>query len=153
MLELSKQKERANRGKYAEGQVRKVLEKLNNNIIAFDFERNYDARSSMGRIPARAGDFTFFGVRHGVIEVKEVDHDFRLPKKNFNPDKFPKIRKRQLANGLVVVLVYHRTTELWRHVPFEFFYDRRDLPSWVLSDFPTFKTDDLMSILAKAGVG
>jgi hypothetical protein len=136
MLELSKRKEAGTRGKYAEDQVRNALKALSALRADFDYERNYDARTSMGRIPARAGDFTIFDAgSHGIIEVKQVDHDYRLPKKNFDPKKFGKIRMRQLAGGKVSVLVYFTPSKLWRVVPFEYFYARKDQPSWDLREF------------------
>jgi hypothetical protein len=150
----------AGRGKYAEGKVREQLLKESQRRAGFDFERNYDARSSMGRIPRRAGDFTIYGydigiggptaAGHGVIEVKEVEHDFRLPKKNFNPDGFGILRKRELAGGLVAIIVYHRTTKLWRSVPFQFFWENAGEPSWDLTQF--FGYSSAKAALQAAGV-
>jgi hypothetical protein len=137
---LTQLKERATRGKYAEDKVRDELKALSDRRAYFDFERNYDARSSMGRIPRRAGDFTFYtSTGHGVIEVKQVNHEFRLPKKNFNPDGFGVLRKRALAGGKIIVLVFHTPTRIWRYIPFEWFDERRDQTSWVLSDFREFQ--------------
>lgn len=136
----------ANRGKEAEKEVRKILEKFSAKWAAFDYERMYDARSAGGRFPAQVGDFSWFcGIPHnykfGVIEVKEVEHDFRLPSKNFS--QVPKCRKRQLAGGVIVVLVNHTTTGLWRMPPFQHFAENAGAPSWDLSGFPTFTLEQL----------
>lgn len=129
--------ERANRGKYAEGKVREALKVLALGNKDFDFERKYDARASRGRIPSQTGDFGWYSInRHGVIEVKQVGHDFRLPKKNFDPAKWGRLRLRRMAGGEIGILVYHSTTKLWRAPSFDFFLSNPDAPSWDLSGLP-----------------
>lgn len=134
----------ANRGKTAEKQVQTFLEKLSRDKAGFDFERQYDARSSRGRLPSQTGDYTFYvqspkGSRlHGAIEVKEVEHDFRLPKKNFSEDQIARLRRRSWAGGYIVVIVKHTTTKVWRVPPFPWFDDNKSQPSWDLSEFPTY---------------
>jgi hypothetical protein len=125
------------RGKYAEGKVRAVLEYLNHKYAKFDYGRIYDARSAGGKgIPARPGDFEFYAPGlFGLIEAKEVEHDFRLPKKNLDKEQIAKLRKRQLAGGTIFVLIYHTTTGLWRRVPIEWLHERAGQPSWDLSEF------------------
>lgn len=126
------------RGKSAEADVRKHLEYLKQFKHDFDFERKYDARSARGRFPSQAGDYGFYlpGV-HGLIEVKEVAHDFRLPQKNFSKDQIARCRMRELAGGIIVIIVKHTTTGLWRIPPFSMFRDYPTAPSWVL-DSPTY---------------
>ena len=134
------------RGKYAEDEVRKYLERINREVVAFDWHRVLDARSAGGRFPAQTGDFAFFAPRlHGVIEVKEVAHDYRLPSKNFNVKQINRLRKRALAGGLVVVLIRHSTSKVWRRVPLPFFVERLNAPSWDLGAFEA--TEDLASLL------
>lgn len=133
------------RGKAAEKEVRAFLERLNFKYAGFDFERVYDARSAGGRFPARPGDFEFYAPRlHGLIEVKEVEHDFRLPRKNMEGAKakgdakvsrIAKLRKRQMAGGTIFVLINHTTTGLWRSVPIDWLHERAAQPSWDLSEF------------------
>lgn len=152
VAEMSERRALGTRGKYAEDKARDELRKRSADNARFDYERNYDGRSSMGRIPARAGDFTFFvgalvdgnaviePVSHGVIEVKQVAHDFRLPRKNFDPAKFGILRKRELAGGKIVIIVYHSTTGKWRVVPFGWFVALKDNASWDLTTWPTYNT-------------
>jgi len=129
------------RGKKAEADVRKILERLKSEKVDFDYERKYDARSSMGRIPSQTGDFGFFTPAcHGIIEVKEVAHDFRLPRKNLGSEQIAKMHVRMLAGGAIVMLIYHSTTGAWRCPDFSRFLVQRDVPSWDLSDEPTFVT-------------
>lgn len=137
------------RGKSAEVQARKFLEKMSAAHVDFDFQRQYDARTARGRMPSQCGDYVwFYSTRHGVLEVKEVAHDVRLPKANFGestegtkiPKAFGKLRKRMLARGEITVLVHHSTTELWRAIDFRYFLEHQDQPSWVLEEFKTYPT-------------
>ena len=105
---------RGTRGKYAEKKVREYMESLKEKHIGFDFERVSDARSAGGRGAKKVvGDFLFFspGV-HGVLEVKEVNHLFRLPAKNLT--QLPKLRIRELAGGRCLIVVYFKPAKLWR---------------------------------------
>ena len=149
-------------GKYAEGKIRDELRRRGNEDSGFDWERNYDARSSMGRIPRRAGDFTYYWQQplddrlllrhrgHGVIEVKQVKHDFRLPRKNFDPDGWGILVKREMAGGKIVVIVFHSTTKKWRVVPFGWFKSLRDAKSWDLTTWPMY--DKAQAVLDAAGL-
>jgi hypothetical protein len=131
----------AERGKAAERDVKKYLQEVSLQYFDFDFDRIYDARSAGGKFPSRPGDFEFYYPgRHGLIEVKEVNHVFRLPEKNFNKRAIARLRKRQLAGGTIVVVVRHSPTGLWREVPLSFFVQRADQPSWDLTEFPAVKT-------------
>lgn len=136
----------ANRGKLAEKKVHDYLTALGNTRAFFDWSRIYDARSARGKFPSRPGDFEFYrafpgqGGRsiHGLIEAKEVHHDFRSPEKNFNTGQIARLYKRQLAGGTIVILVLHTTTVLWRVVPLEYFRTRLSQPSWDLTEFQTY---------------
>lgn len=126
------------RGKYAEKKVREALEDFAENNPNFDWERILDARSAGGRFPARPGDFGFFGINlHGLIEVKEVKHDFRLPHKNLSTNQVAKLKKRKAAGGNTLIIVYHTTTKKYRALPLEFFLVREG-GSWDLSEWPEF---------------
>lgn len=131
----------ANRGKTAEEKVTAFLKTYGERHQDFDWARNYDAHSAGGRFQRQTGDFQFYkpGL-HGVIEAKEVAHDFRLPHKNFEKEKVAKIWKRELAGAAVFVVVYHSTTGLWRLPPFTFFRLARTGGSWDLTPWPTFKS-------------
>ena len=139
-------KSRGDRGKFAEGSVKKFLDKRKAEDAHFDYERYYDARSAGGRFPSQIADYGFYFTEgkeksfHGVIEVKEVEHTFRLPKKNFDPDKFPRLARRRQAGGAIIILVCFMPAKLWRIVPFEYFESLRAQPSWDLTDFPTYKS-------------
>ena len=130
----------ANRGKYAEGEVKKFLKKMEAANCAH--HRFPDAHSgSMVTAPA---DFMF--MQAGVfrlLEVKEVQHDFRLPYDNFSPDQVARMRMWQAAGAHVWVLVYHKNLKAWRLIPAEWFLNRprlsasgKPVGSWVLDEFP-----------------
>ncbi len=128
----------ADRGKKAEKAVSDYLGALSGSVAAFDWHRVYDARSAGGRFAAQPGDFAFYAPQlHGLIEVKEVEHEFRLPKKNFDNDQIAKLRKRELAGGEIGIVIHFKTLNqsFWRLVPLEYFRARLDVPSWDLSEF------------------
>lgn len=124
------------RGKSAEADVREHLEHLRKSKWHFDFERKYDARSARGRFPSQTGDYGFFipGM-HGIIEVKEVHHDFRLPQKNFSKDQIARCRIREMSGSQIIVIVKHTTTGLWRVPQFDIFRDNPTAASWVLTPY------------------
>lgn len=140
----------ANRGKWAEGEVKTLLAKLASSSSRVDWQRNYDAHSAGGKFPSQTGDFSFFSPNcHGVIEVKEVHHPTRLPYKNF--ENTGKLRVRELAGGKIVILVAHLPEKLWRIVPFEFIKIKdpaKPSGSWVLTDFPPCSLANVESWLA-----
>ena len=90
------------RGKYAEKKVAEWLDRMGTRHATFDWSRIYDARSAGGRFPSRPGDYEFFAPGlHGLIEVKEVEHDFRLPAKNFDKKQIARLYKRQPPAGVI----------------------------------------------------
>lgn len=125
------------RGKYAERETQKVLDRLNRLLLDFDYTRVADARAARGRLAAQVGDFEWFRpAYHGVIEVKTVQHDYRLPVAKL--PQLPRLKKRALAGGKILVLVYHTTTKRWRPCPLAAF--KGEMSSWNLSDYETFDT-------------
>ena len=131
----------ADRGKRAEKAVSTYLAKWAESSAKHDWHRVYDARSAGGRFAAQAGDFAFYTTKaHGLIEVKEVDHEFRLPKKNFDNDQIAKLRKRELAGGNICVLVHFTKVNRWVLPPLNFFYTNLSVPSWDLTNYLGFET-------------
>lgn len=103
----------ANRGKFAEKEVHDYLKDLSARKAKFDFERLPDARAAMGRFKSMIGDFEFFlPGAHGVIEVKETKHLYRIAKDKL--EQLPRLQKRAMCGGTCVVLVYHSTSKVWR---------------------------------------
>lgn len=146
--------ELASRGKKAEEAVSKFLKRQKDNIASFDYQRQYDARSAGGRFQSQVGDYLLFRarkyqtergeelytIRHGVLEIKQVHHDFRLPNKNFSAEQIAKIRRREMAGADALILVFHTTTQTWRAPPFSIFRDEPNAPSWDLSPYHAFET-------------
>lgn len=137
----------ANRGKYAEGQVKKKLASLES------------ARQAHARWPdARAGSFAvaladFLIMRDGrmtLLEVKEVAHDFRLNHGNLGTDQIGRMRAWASAGAQADVLVYHSTTKLWRAADIHWFYtgyhkvdgDGKKVGSWDLRELSTMALDE-----------
>lgn len=134
----------SNRGKVAEGKVKKELEVLSC-LANFDYERITDAYSSRGGASAsRPGDFLAFQNGTAVLlEVKEVAHDFRLPRGNFKTDQRGRMMKRHYAGCLCYVLIYSSTTGLWRMLPVTYF-GTETTGSWDLSTVPATDLRSLM---------
>lgn len=148
----AKQRDKGDYGKWAEKEVRKVLQEMSDAHLHFAFNRTLDARSAGGKFPAQAGDFQWFYnlplidiTCNGIIEVKQVEHLYRLPFKNFETDDYARVHKRELAGSRVLVLVAHKLEKMkpkdvtWRALPLSYFADRNDVKgvgSWDLSEVP-----------------
>lgn len=158
----SSDKSPADRGKYAEGEVRKFLKQLETDFVEFTFNRVQDAHAAGGRFTAQAGDFQAFRkfktagasdvTANWVIEVKQTEKPERLPYKNYSEDKVARVVKRQLAGSIPVVLICHGNDAkaLWRIVPLLVFQHRNpETPSgsWLLTDYPTMPKAQAFSIL------
>ena len=132
----------ANRGKSAEAAVKKYLAKRSE-TIGFNFMRLPDARS--GSFQPTTADF--LAVSWGkpyFIEVKEVNHAFRLPSKNFGRDQRARLRAFELAGALARILVFHTPTKAWRALLLDHFED--DPPSWDLRHQPEITLDEAMTV-------
>lgn len=152
-----------NRGKYAEGKVKDFLEQWKQRVAAFTYNRILDAHSSKGAMSnPQPGDFQWFlgtgykftlgsesvvrdWTRNGLIEVKEVEHDFRLPYQNFAIDQVGRMTIREMAGSECIVLICHRTKgqrgAVWRQVPLSFFRERPG-PKYGSWDVSSFAFDD-----------
>lgn len=158
----------ATRGKYAEAKIRDFLKAWAESHANFAYNRITDARSAMGAMSnPQPGDFQWFmstgelvwgyskekGAQHlltrnGLIESKEVLHEFRLPYKNFGADQVGRMAIRQLAGSECIIIVCHRVQgqrgALWRNVPLDFFRERPGGPygSWDLTQFEIHESVD-----------
>lgn len=152
----------SNRGKFAEGEVRKFLKLLESEALGFTFNRVQDAHAAGGRFAAQAGDFQAFRKfktagasdlsANWIIEVKQTEMKDRLPYKNYSEDKVARVVKRQLAGSIPVVLICHGNDAkaLWRIVPLLVFQSRNpETPSgsWLLKDYPTMPKAQALGIL------
>ena len=130
----------ANRGKYAEGQVKTRLKKLES--VNVTHHRFPDARA--GSFVTAPADFMV--LKEGVltlIEVKETEHDRRLPYSSFGKDQIARMRLWQAAGAKAHVLVCHKRLKLWRFAEVNWFFDNyvltkdgKAVGSWVLDDIP-----------------
>lgn len=130
----------ADRGKLAEEQIRKWLDKLalqQHNAIY----RLPDARAG-SRLPTLADFILCHRATLYLFEVKEVAHDFRLPHGNFDKAQVARMKRFCMAGAISVVLVHHSTTGLWRYTELETFASREG-GSWDLSDVPTTTLEDV----------
>lgn len=127
------------RGKDAEKEVQKVLDKMNVRHTTFAYIRLPDARAAMGRIKKQLGDFVCCSDSQTIaLEVKSVNHAYRLPKANL--DQLPLLKKFYLAGAECFVLVHFKTTDKWRVVPAYLF--ESDVTSWDFREFSWSKEHD-----------
>lgn len=144
---LNKVNKFADRGAVAEKAVQKYLTDWAQHTHR-EFERLVDSKAAGRTIKAAAADFAFFAVQrgsegkhhhHGLIEVKETKHPYRLEKKRVT--QLARLRKRTNVGGLCLVLVFHSASGLWRCIDVPYMTADGSLTgSWDMTNLPTFPT-------------
>lgn len=145
-----KVKDKGQRGKWAEAEARKVLQKMSDDMLRFAFNRNLDARAAGGKFPAQPGDFQWFyqdvdcrETINGILEIKQTEEKNRLPHSNFTQESYNMVRKRELAGSRVVVVICHYEAgvtkpvdAVWRVFPLSRFKDRgvKGVGSWFFTE-------------------
>lgn len=129
----------SNKGIWAEKKVKDYLEVWQQCSPMREFSRLTDAKAAGRIIKAAAADFEYFTMEHlsrvhGLIEVKETAHDFRLSKDRLT--QLPRLRKREKCGGSSYVLIYHTGLKKWRAVSVHFLMGESDKGSWNLSEVP-----------------
>ena len=91
-----------------------------------------------------------------VIEVKEIEmfkapeRAHRLDYKSMSVDSVARMRRRELAGSIIIILLCHRLTTrncVWRSPSFSFFKTREAKTpsgSWVVQDFPEIKLTEYL---------
>lgn len=134
----------ANRGKKAEDAVASFLSSWAHESSEREFNRLVDTKAAGRTIKASAADFEFFALLpdrtpcHGLIEVKETEHEYRLARDKV--PQLPRLRKREKCGGLCFVVVHHSTIGLWRVMKAGTLASTGDKGSWNLSLVPAFPT-------------
>lgn len=131
----------ADRGKDAESIINKVLIKL---ALRADtaFYRLPDARAGSRR-PTLSDYFMMHKGVTFLLEVKEIEHEYRLPHKNFEKDQVARMRRFKFAGAKTYVLIYHSTLDKWRCSELDFF-EAREGGSW---DLRSLELQDLHDII------
>lgn len=131
----------SNKGKKSEDAVAKYLTDWHQHPQR-EFNRLVDSKAAGRIIKAAAADFEYYTgevadvPRHGLIEVKETEHDFRLARAKV--PQLARMRKRANCGGLCLVLVHHSVSRKWRAVNVEWLEANGDKGSWNLSGMPQF---------------
>lgn len=127
----------ANRGATAEKAAQKFMEAWAKDHPTREANRLVDAKAAGRIIKAAAADFEFFALPgHGLIEVKETEHEYRLAR-----DKVPqlaRLRRRAKCGGICVVAVLHSPTGQWRVLDAAVMAVTGDKGSWDLRGTPYF---------------
>lgn len=128
----------ANRGIKAEAVMAKFLKDWATGVCR-EANRLTDSKAAGRIVKAAAADFEYFcPSAHGLIEVKETKHDYRLAR-----DKLPqlaRLRKREQCGGTCVVAVLHSETGVWRILSVPYLTSTGDKGSWDLREVPTFNS-------------
>ena len=125
-------KNQANRGKSSEAQVQAQLEAASSQAVTA-FYRLPDARAG-SRLPTLADFLVLHQGRTLLLEVKEVDHAFRLPHDNFKVDQVARMYRFSLAGAEPWVLIHHTPQNAWRLLSLAAFRSRADGGSWNFKD-------------------
>lgn len=131
---------RGQRGKTAEKITEDWLKVMNRQFAQFKFLRLPDARSARGRMKAMPSDFLIATPRGATfIEVKEVDHEFRIPAANIS--QLPELKAWKLAGARACVLVLFKRQWRWRCVDVGDM-ETRSNGSWDWSGLPDYETPE-----------
>lgn len=140
----------ANRGKKSEDAMSKFLSAWALTHPNREANRLTDSKAAGRIIKAAAADFEYFcKAGHGLIEVKETEHEYRLAR-----DKVPqlaRLRKRTHCGGVCFVAVFHSTLRKWRIVDATYLAATGDKGSWNLGDVAAY--DDLTTAMQEACPG
>jgi len=101
------------KGKYAENKVREKLKEME--AAGCAFHRFPDAMA--GSLVTSPSDFMV--MKEGrliLLEVKEVNHAYRLPLKNYSPDQMARMRMWEAAGAKALVVIYFTPLRAWRWV-------------------------------------
>lgn len=134
------------RGKEAEKAVQKFLGEWATQCTTREFNRLVDSKAAGRIIAAAAADFEYFYLAelddpvrlHGLIEVKETEHEYRLARDKVT--QLPRLRKRTNCGGICLVLVHHSTLKKWRVVSARDLAETGDKGSWNLKALPLYDT-------------
>lgn len=134
---------RSNRGAAAEKLTQDFLRKWQDASPYREANRLTDTKAAGRTIKSSAADFEFFCwddcQRHGLIEVKQTEHAYRLAKSKVT--QLGRLRKRFKCGGLVFVLVYHSTLKKWRCLSaFDLFDENNHTASWDMRHLPVYDT-------------
>lgn len=144
------------RGKFAEGKAREWLKKESDDRSDFNFMRLPDARA--GSFQPTTSDYLVGHRGIGTfLEMKEVQHDFRLPCANFPGDQRGRIQAWELAGFKSLIVVCHTTLKpgsytrglkMWRCAPLSYFLNPEGA-SWDMRDLPLLTLDQsLINVLS-----
>ena len=140
-----------NRGKFAEGQVRKVLKGMESASMVWSRWPDLHAGS---RAPAPA-DFIICSQGQTVLlEVKECNHTHRLPYPNFPPDQIARMRAWAMAGSKAYTLVYFSAADEWFMAGIDWWFqnriterDGKVVGSWDTAGLLKFKKNELKMLL------
>lgn len=131
----------ANRGKEAENLVKKRLEVLAKSANVA-WHRPPDMRSGSFQ-PALCDFILLQDGQLTLIEVKQTQHEYRLPHGSLSTEQVGRMRVWEMAGATCYVLIYHSTIKQWRVQQVDYFSERTG-GSWDLREIPTRKLEEIL---------
>ena len=130
----------ANKGKGTETQVQNALDTWQRvEPLTREYNRLLDSKAARRIVKTAPADFDYYADgTFGLIEAKETEHSFRLPKARVT--QFASMLKRHYAGGVCGIVVYHSKDKVYRGVPMDFLVLGADKPSWDLTPIPAVPT-------------
>jgi hypothetical protein len=132
----------ANRGASAEKKVKEYLDLWQAASPYREYARLTDSKAAGRIVKAADADFAYWcheyetEREHGLIEVKETEHLYRLARDKV--PQLPRLRKREKCGGRSVVLVLHSVSKQWRALTIPYLENTGDKGSWNLTEEPAF---------------
>lgn len=129
----------ANRGKDAEKKIKECLEKLKSTTDLV-YHRLPDTHAG-SRTPTLSDFLVAVNAEASLLEVKEVEHEYRLPYGNFEVENVSRMKMWRLAGIKTPVAVYFKPLKLWRMTTSDYFEKRplvsptgKPVGSWDMRD-------------------
>lgn len=138
----------ANRGKDAEKKIKAWLEakKATTNLA---YHRLPDTHAG-SRVATLSDFLVAVDGKTSLLEVKEVDHEYRLPYGNFEVENVSRLKMWRLAGVSTPVAVYFKPIKKWRFTWSDYFENRplvtvtgRPMGSWNMSGLDLHPIDEL----------
>ena len=141
----------ANRGKLAEGKAKAFLQTMSEQT-SLVYHRLPDAHA--GSMVSTLCDFIVHYAGLTLLEVKEVNHEYRLPYGNFKQENASRMRLWEYSGAETLIAIYFKPLKKWRMTKLERFEPRslctptgKPQGSWDLRDLELVDINHMKSFL------
>ncbi len=135
------------RGKSAEDLVKKYCLNRAAKEAAFTYYRPPDARG--GSLVVAPADFMLlYAGTFTLLEIKECQHDYRLPHNNFSSGQIARMRVWQEAGAVSWVAVRFMPKDVWRIAQVDYFLETEG-GSWDMRKYPEHSLTEALEIIIR----